>query len=63
MSTTDDDRPRMLVVPPGAGEQHWQPQPANGWIEVLTSPRTAGAPRSHGAGGGGGAVVEGPRRS
>ena len=26
----------VIVVPPGQGEQHWQPQPANGWIEVLT---------------------------
>ena len=44
------DQPRMLVVPPGAGEQHWQPQPANGWIEVLTSPRFAGAPDGLSAG-------------
>ena len=44
------DRSRMLVVPPGAGEQHWQPQPANGWIEVLTSPRIAGAPAGLSAG-------------
>ncbi len=22
----------MVIVPPGLGEQHWQPQPANGWI-------------------------------
>ena len=35
---------RMILVPPGQGEQHWQPQPANGWIEVLTSPRLPGAP-------------------
>jgi quercetin dioxygenase-like cupin family protein len=44
------DRPRMLVVPPGAGDQHWQPQPANGWIEVLTSPRQAGASAGFSAG-------------
>jgi|GEM_PF-134274 len=44
------DRPRMLVVPPGTGEQYWQPQPANGWIEVLTSPRQAGAPAGFSAG-------------
>jgi quercetin dioxygenase-like cupin family protein len=44
------DRRRMLVVPPGDGEQHWQPQPANGWIEVLTSPRLAGAPAEFSAG-------------
>jgi quercetin dioxygenase-like cupin family protein len=44
------DRPRMLIVPPGTGEQHWQPQPANGWIEVLTSPRLAGAPAGFSAG-------------
>ena len=25
----------MVIVPPGLGEQHWQPQPGNGWIEVL----------------------------
>ena len=42
--------PRMLVVPPGAGEQHWQPQPANGWIEVLTSPRLAGGSAGFSAG-------------
>jgi len=35
----------MVIVPPGLGEQHWQPQPGNGWIEVLTSPRQAGAPQ------------------
>jgi len=40
----------MLIVPPGAGEQHWQPQPANGWIEVLTSPRMAGAPAGFSSG-------------
>ena len=44
------DRPRMLVVPPGTGDQHWQPQPANGWIEVLISPRSAGAPAGFSAG-------------
>ena len=44
------DQPRMLIVPPGAGEQHWQPQPANGWIEVLTSPRLTGAPAGFSAG-------------
>jgi quercetin dioxygenase-like cupin family protein len=48
--TTTDDRPRMLVVPPGSGDQHWQPQPANGWIDVLTSPRIAGAPAGFSAG-------------
>jgi quercetin dioxygenase-like cupin family protein len=40
----------MLVVPPGGGEQHWQPQPANGWIEVLTAPRFPGAPAGVSAG-------------
>jgi quercetin dioxygenase-like cupin family protein len=44
------DRRRMLIVPPGDGEQHWHPQPANGWIEVLTSPRLAGAPAGFPAG-------------
>jgi quercetin dioxygenase-like cupin family protein len=44
------NHPRMLVVPPGAGEQHWQPQPANGWIEVLTSPRLAGGSAGFSAG-------------
>jgi quercetin dioxygenase-like cupin family protein len=44
------ESPRMLVVPPGTGDQHWQPQPANGWIEVLTSPRLAGAPAGLSAG-------------
>lgn len=43
-------RPRMLVILPGTGEQHWQPQPANGWIEVLTSPRLADAPAGFSAG-------------
>jgi mannose-6-phosphate isomerase-like protein (cupin superfamily) len=28
----------MLVVPPGEGESHWQPVPANGHIEVLFAP-------------------------
>src|SRR4051794_16490499 len=45
-----DDRLRMLIVPPGTGEQHWQPQPANGWIEVLPSPRLAGTPTGFSAG-------------
>jgi mannose-6-phosphate isomerase-like protein (cupin superfamily) len=40
----------VLVVPPGAGGQHWHPQPANGWIEVLASPRLAGAPAGFSAG-------------
>jgi quercetin dioxygenase-like cupin family protein len=40
----------ILVVPPGAGEQHWQPQPANGWIEVLSAPRLPGAPAGFSAG-------------
>jgi quercetin dioxygenase-like cupin family protein len=40
----------MLVVPPGGGQQHWQPQPANGWIEVLTSPRIPDAPPGLSAG-------------
>lgn len=40
----------MLIVPPGRGEQHWQPEPANGWIEVLTSPRMQGAPTSFSSG-------------
>ncbi|MGG5889037.1 cupin domain-containing protein [Falsiroseomonas sp. HC035] len=44
------ETPRMLFVPPGTGDQHWQPQPANGWIEVLTSPRQSGAPEGFSAG-------------
>lgn len=40
----------VVVVPPGAGAQHWQPQPANGWIELLTSPRMPGAPAGVAAG-------------
>jgi quercetin dioxygenase-like cupin family protein len=50
MIPTTADPPRAIVVPPGGGEQHWQPQPANGWIEVLTSPRLAGAPAGLSAG-------------
>ena len=42
--------PRVLVVPPGQGEQHWQPQPANGWVELLTTPRFPGAPAGFSAG-------------
>jgi quercetin dioxygenase-like cupin family protein len=38
MTPDSASRPRPLVIPPGTGDQHWQPQPANGWIEVLTSP-------------------------
>ena len=34
----------MVVVPPGQGERHGQPQPANGGIEIRPSPRGAGAP-------------------
>jgi quercetin dioxygenase-like cupin family protein len=45
-----DDQLRMLIVPPGTGEQHWQPQPANGWIKVLISPRPAGTPTGFSAG-------------
>lgn len=41
---------RMIIVPPGGGEQHWQPQPANGWIEVLSAPRFDGAPAGFSAG-------------
>jgi len=41
---------RMIVIPPGRGEQHWQPEPANGWIEVLTAPHMAGAPAGFSAG-------------
>jgi quercetin dioxygenase-like cupin family protein len=40
----------MILVPPGMGAQHWQPQPANGWIEVLTSPRMPGAPAGFSSG-------------
>ena len=40
----------FILVPPGGGAQHWQPQPANGWIEVLTSPRMAGMPAGFSAG-------------
>lgn len=40
----------VLVVPPGRGERHWQPQPANGWIELLTTPRLPGAPAGFSAG-------------
>ena len=43
-------RPKVLFVPPGAGEQYWQPQPADGWIEVLSSPRMPGAPDGFSAG-------------
>ncbi|MGG5817911.1 cupin domain-containing protein [Falsiroseomonas sp. HW251] len=43
-------RATMLIVKPGEGDQHWQPQPANGWIEVLTSPHRAGAPAGVAAG-------------
>ena len=37
----------LVFVPPGRGEQHWQPQPANGWVELLTAPGFAGAPLVH----------------
>ena len=40
----------FVLIPPGGGAQHWQPQPANGWIEVLTSPRIAGMPAGFSAG-------------
>ena len=40
----------FILIPPGGGAQHWQPQPANGWIEVLTSPRIAGMPAGFSAG-------------
>lgn len=40
----------LVFVPPGAGERHWQPQPANGWVELLTCPRFAGAPAGFSAG-------------
>jgi quercetin dioxygenase-like cupin family protein len=36
---------RVLLVPPGGGEEHWQPQPANGWISILAAPEVANAPR------------------
>lgn len=39
-----------VLVAPGAGEAHWQPQPANGWIEILSSPGMAGAPPGCSAG-------------
>lgn len=42
--------PRYVLVPPGQGEGHWQSQPANGWIEVLTSPGMPGAPPGCSAG-------------
>ncbi|HYF06393.1 MAG TPA: cupin domain-containing protein [Acetobacteraceae bacterium] len=41
---------RYRLVPPGAGEAHWQPEPANGWIEVFSSPTLPGAPPSCSAG-------------
>jgi quercetin dioxygenase-like cupin family protein len=35
---------RVLLVPPGGGDEHWQPQPANGWISILAAPEVADAP-------------------
>jgi quercetin dioxygenase-like cupin family protein len=34
----------VRLVPPGGGASHWQPEPANGWIEVLSAPAIPGAP-------------------
>lgn len=42
--------PRFVLVPAGGGDAHWQPEPANGWIEVLTAPGMAGAPPGCSAG-------------
>ena len=39
-----------LLVPPGGGEELWQPQPANGWISLLATPEAAGAPHGTSAG-------------
>lgn len=36
--------PRFVLVQPGAGEAHWQPQPANGSVQILSDPGMAGAP-------------------
>ena len=41
---------RAILVPPGNGEALWQPQPANGFIELLTSPDRPGAPHGYAAG-------------
>ena len=46
----DTPAPRYTLVPPGAGEAHWQPEPANGWIEVFCSPGMPGAPQGCSAG-------------
>jgi len=40
----------VRIVPPGEGAQYWQPEPANGWVEILTSPHIAGAPPGLSAG-------------
>jgi len=40
----------VRIVRPGEGAQHWQPEPANGWVEILTSPRFPGAPAGVSAG-------------
>lgn len=50
MDAVDRAASRYTLVPPGAGEAHWQPQPANGWIEVFCSPGMAGAPPGCAAG-------------
>ena len=34
----DADRGAALVIGPGEGESHWQPVPANGFIDVLIAP-------------------------
>jgi quercetin dioxygenase-like cupin family protein len=34
----DADRGAALVLGPGEGESHWQPVPANGYIDVLIAP-------------------------
>jgi quercetin dioxygenase-like cupin family protein len=40
----------VRLVPPGGGASHWQPEPANGWIEVLSAPTMPGAPQGFSSG-------------
>lgn len=34
----DDDLGDLRIIKPGQGESHWQPVPANGFVEVLLAP-------------------------
>lgn len=34
----DENQGAILIVPPNAGENHWQPQPANGQVSVRVAP-------------------------